>query len=80
MDAEKLICQGIYLAGTILINQPWGADGYSALDTTLLDRHFGNIETWRNAITEIHRRGMYVLLDNTMATSVPHILPLGNVS
>ena len=54
MDAEKLICQGIYLAGTILINQPWGADGYSALDTTLLDRHFGNIETWRNAITEIH--------------------------
>ena len=80
MDAEKLICQGIYLAGTILINQPWGADGYSALDTTLLDRHFGNIDTWRNAITEIHRRGMYVLLDNTMATSVLRMLPLGNVT
>lgn len=60
--------KGIYLAGTILINQPWGADGYSVLDTTLLDRHFGDIKTWRWAITEIHERGMYVLMDNTLAT------------
>jgi alpha-1,3-glucan synthase len=60
--------QGIYLAGTILINQPWGSDGYSALDTTLLDQHFGNIQTWRDAISEIHRRGMYVVFDNTIAT------------
>ncbi|KAE8394957.1 hypothetical protein BDV23DRAFT_178946 [Aspergillus alliaceus] len=60
--------KGIYLAGTILMNQPWAADGYSTLDTTLLDQHFGTIETWRSAITEIHRRGMYVVLDNTIAT------------
>ncbi|PGH11011.1 hypothetical protein AJ79_05162 [Helicocarpus griseus UAMH5409] len=60
--------KGIYLAGTILMNQPWGADGYSALDTTLLDRHYGDIQTWRDAITEIHKRGMYVLMDNTLAT------------
>ncbi|KAL4939530.1 hypothetical protein BDV06DRAFT_224955 [Aspergillus oleicola] len=60
--------KGIYLAGTILMNQPWGSDGYSILDTTLLDQHFGNIQTWRNAISEIHRRGMYVLFDNTIAT------------
>ncbi|KAL3455940.1 hypothetical protein BJX64DRAFT_53383 [Aspergillus heterothallicus] len=60
--------KGIYLAGTILINQPWGSDGYSALDTTLLDQHFGKIQEWRNAITEIHKRGMYVVLDNTIAT------------
>ncbi|KAK9563021.1 Cell wall alpha-1,3-glucan synthase ags1 [Aspergillus fumigatus] len=60
--------KGIYLAGTILMNQPWGADGYSTLDTTLLDQHFGNIDTWRNAITEIHKRGMYVIFDNTIAT------------
>ncbi|KAJ5320006.1 hypothetical protein PENANT_c051G03218 [Penicillium antarcticum] len=60
--------KGIYLAGLILMNQPWGSDGYSALDTTLLDQHFGTIETWRNAITEIHNRGMYVIFDNTVAT------------
>lgn len=60
--------KGIYLAGTVLMNQPWGFDGYSALDTTLLDQHFGDLETWRNAITEIHNRGMYVIFDNTLAT------------
>ena len=42
--------------------------GYSPIDLTLLDHHFGTIEDWRGAITEIHRRGMYVLMDNTMAT------------
>ncbi|KAJ9317012.1 CAZyme family GH13 [Paecilomyces variotii] len=60
--------KAIYLAGTILINQPWGSDGYSALDTTLIDQHYGDIQTWRNAITEIHNRGMYVIFDNTIAT------------
>ncbi|WEW59543.1 alpha 1,3-glucan synthase [Emydomyces testavorans] len=59
---------GIYIAGTILINEPWGSDGYSPVDTTLLDRHFGDIQTWRHAITEIHKRGMYILMDNTLAT------------
>ncbi|KAI2910628.1 CAZyme family GH13 [Aspergillus niger] len=60
--------KGLYLAGTVLMNQPWGFDGYSALDTTLLDQHYGNLQTWRNAITEIHKRGMYVIFDNTIAT------------
>ncbi|KAJ5150065.1 hypothetical protein N7448_001643 [Penicillium atrosanguineum] len=60
--------KGIYLAGLVLMNQPWGSDGYSALDTTLLDQHFGTIQTWRDAITEIHNRGMYVIFDNTVAT------------
>ncbi|CAG7922354.1 unnamed protein product [Penicillium olsonii] len=60
--------KGIYLAGLVLMNQPWGSDGYSALDTTLLDQHFGTIETWRSAITEIHDRGMYVIFDNTVST------------
>ncbi|KAL2808092.1 hypothetical protein BJX63DRAFT_439724 [Aspergillus granulosus] len=60
--------KGIYLAGTILMNQPWGSDGYSALDTTLLDQHFGRIQEWRDAIDKIHERGMYVLFDNTIAT------------
>ncbi|PWY70843.1 alpha-1,3 glucan synthase [Aspergillus sclerotioniger CBS 115572] len=60
--------KGIYLAGTILMNQPWGYDGYSALDTTLMDGHYGTLAQWRNAITEIHKRGMYVIFDNTLAT------------
>ena len=47
---------------------PWGSDGYNPLDHTLLDAHHGTIEDWREAISEIHRRGMYVILENTMAT------------
>ena len=54
--------------------------GYSPLDFTLLDYHFGTIKAWRDAITEVHRRGMYVVLDNTLATVrsfvVPHIRAL----
>ena len=71
VDVEGLIAddyQVLYLAGSPMINFAWGSDGYSPLDLTLLDRHFGDIETWRAAITEVHRRGMYVLMDNTFAT------------
>ncbi|KGO47515.1 Glycosyl transferase, family 1 [Penicillium expansum] len=60
--------KGIYIAGTSLLNQPWTSDGYGVLDTTILDMHYGTIQVWRNAITEIHKRGMYVLFDNTIAT------------
>lgn len=62
------MAQIIYLVGSPFINQPWGADGYSPLDLTLLDRHHGDIEEWRDLIAEIHRRDMYVLLDNTLGT------------
>lgn len=51
--------EAIYIAGTPFINQPWGADTYSPLDLSLLDQHFGNIQTWRDAISAIHDRGMY---------------------
>ena len=51
-----------------MVNMPWGSDSYSPLDLTLLDRHHGNIAAWRDAISEIHQRGMYVVLDNTFAT------------
>ncbi|PWY72970.1 alpha-1,3-glucan synthase, partial [Aspergillus heteromorphus CBS 117.55] len=60
--------KALYIAGTTLMNQPWGYDGYSALDTTLLDQHYGTIQVWRDAITEIHKRNMYVIFDNTIAT------------
>ena len=56
------------MAGSPHINQPWESDGYSPLDLTLLDHHFGTIQQWQDAIAEIHSRGMYVVMDNTMAT------------
>ncbi|KAE9972211.1 hypothetical protein EG328_005136 [Venturia inaequalis] len=60
--------KGIYIAGTPFINLPWRSDAYSPLDFSLLDRHFGRINEWREAIDEIHRRGMYVILDHTVST------------
>lgn len=60
--------QAIYICGSPFINQPWSADSFSPLDLTLLDQHFGTIATWRRAIDEIHRRGMYVIFENTIST------------
>jgi alpha-1,3-glucan synthase len=54
--------KGLYIAGSPFINQPWTADSYSPLDLTILDHHFGTIETWRTVIDGIHARGMYVVL------------------
>lgn len=58
----------IYIAGTPWVNMPWQADGYSALDFTLLDPHYGTIAEWRAAIDKIHAKGMYVMLDLTTTT------------
>ncbi|KZN91053.1 Cell wall alpha-1,3-glucan synthase PcAgsD [Penicillium chrysogenum] len=58
----------IYFAGTYLMNLPWAYDGYSPVDTTLLDMHYGTLEDWRRTIDEIHKRDMYVLMDNTIST------------
>ncbi|MBW0476037.1 hypothetical protein O181_015752 [Austropuccinia psidii MF-1] len=58
----------IYIAGTPWLNMPWQADGYSALDFTLLDPHWGTLSDWRAAIDKIHSKGMYVMLDTTTTT------------
>ncbi|KAF2163334.1 glycosyltransferase family 5 protein [Zasmidium cellare ATCC 36951] len=60
--------RGLYLVGSAMLNLPWEADGYSPQDHTILDHHLGNIQEWRAAIKAIHDKGMYVILDNTMAT------------
>ncbi|KAK4185416.1 hypothetical protein QBC35DRAFT_465599 [Podospora australis] len=60
--------KAIYIAGSPFINLPWGADSYSPVDLTLLDKHFGTLKTWQDVIQEIHDRDMWVILDNTMAT------------
>ncbi|KAG9187849.1 alpha-1,3-glucan synthase [Alternaria panax] len=65
---QGLGIRGIYIAGSPFINNPWKADSYSPLDFTLLDKHFGDIVAWRAAVDAIHERGMYVILDHTMAT------------
>jgi alpha-1,3-glucan synthase len=57
---------------------PWSSDGFGALDFTLLDHHHGMIEDWRALITEIHRRGMYVIIDNTLGTMGDLLQWVGN--
>ncbi|KAL8775629.1 MAG: hypothetical protein Q9209_000125 [Squamulea sp. 1 TL-2023] len=70
--------QGIGIKVSTKGNSFGAGDGYGPLDLTLLDRHHGDIESWRSLITEIHRREMYVILDNTMATlvSFPQLVKL----
>lgn len=58
----------IYIAGTNYVNMPWQADGYSAIDFTLLDPHFGNLTEWKTFIDKLHARGMYVIFDLTVGT------------
>jgi alpha-1,3-glucan synthase len=48
----------LYLAGTPFVNMPWGADGYSPLDFTLLDPHYGTVQEWRDMIDLLHSNGM----------------------
>jgi alpha-1,3-glucan synthase len=62
--------QGLYIAGSPFINNPWKSDSYSPLDLTLLDKHYGDIAVWRAAVDAIHERGMYVILDHTFSTYV----------
>lgn len=59
---------GLYISGSRFINMPWSSDSFSPVDLTILDQHFGTLATWRAAIDEIHRRGMYIVLENTFAT------------
>ncbi|RMZ77991.1 hypothetical protein DV737_g4093, partial [Chaetothyriales sp. CBS 132003] len=60
--------KSIYFTGSMMLNMPWECDGYGPLDFTLLDKHHGDIQAWRSLITEIHKRDMYVVFDNTVST------------
>ncbi|BEJ00050.1 hypothetical protein CcaverHIS631_0410920 [Cutaneotrichosporon cavernicola] len=60
--------EAIYIAGTNYINMPWQADGYSAIDFTLLDPHFGNLTDWKLFVDRLHARGMYIIFDLTVGT------------
>lgn len=65
---QGLGIKSIYLTGSMMLNFAWSPDGYGPLDFTLLDRHHGTIQEWRLLVDEIHRRDMYVVFDNTIAT------------
>ena len=42
--------------------------GYSPLDFTVLDPHYGTLQEWQNAIDTIHAHGMYFMADFTVGT------------
>jgi len=42
--------------------------GYSALDFTTLDPHWGRRDEWRSMINAVHNRSMYYVVDFTIAT------------
>lgn len=42
--------------------------GYSPLDFTVLDPHYGTLAEWQSTIDEIHARGMYFMADFTVGT------------
>ena len=44
------------------------SSGYSAIDFSLLDPHYGTLEQWQQFIDALHARGMYIVLDFTVGT------------
>lgn len=42
-----------------------GLNAHVTRDFTLIDKHTGTLEEWRTAVEEIHKRGMYLMLDMT---------------
>jgi alpha-1,3-glucan synthase len=54
------------LASLALIYSP--SPGYSPLDFSVLDPHWGNVNDWRHLIDEIHARSMYFMADFTVGT------------
>ncbi|CED84111.1 alpha--glucan synthase [Phaffia rhodozyma] len=77
---QALGIEVIYVAGTPFLNMPWQADGYSALDFTLIDPHWGTVQDWANAINKIHSRGMYFIVDFTIGTMGNLIAPTDHLN
>lgn len=42
--------------------------GYSPLDFSVLDPHWGTLTDWQNAIDTIHAHNMYIMVDFTVGT------------
>lgn len=48
--------------------QRWYKSGYSAIDFTLLDPHYGTLQEWVDLVDRIHAKGMSIILDFTVGT------------
>lgn len=53
--------------------------GYSVIDFSLLDPHWGTTDDWRNLIDAIHAKGMYIMMDFTVGTMADYIGFAGHV-
>ena len=42
--------------------------GYSAIDFSLLDPHYGTMDDWKYLIDRMHERGIYIIMDFTVGT------------
>jgi len=42
--------------------------GYSVIDFSLVDPHWGTIDDWRVLVDAIHAKGMYIMMDFTVGT------------
>ena len=42
--------------------------GYSPLDFSVLDPHYGTLSDWQEAIDKIHAHNMYIMVDFTVGT------------
>ena len=60
--------KAIWIAGTIFLNMPWQADSYSPIDFSVVDPHWGTLQDWQDFISQVHQRGMYLMLDFTVGT------------
>ncbi|ORY31635.1 putative alpha-glucan synthase [Naematelia encephala] len=60
--------KAVYIAGTFFLNMMWQSDGYSAIDFTLFDPHYGTMQQWVDLIQAMHDRGMYFIADFTVGT------------
>lgn len=63
-QADSSFFTALALAYPLIITH----SGYSALDFTVLDPHWGTLKDWRDAIDAIHAHGMYFMADFTVGT------------
>jgi alpha-1,3-glucan synthase len=42
--------------------------GYSAIDFSLLDPHYGTMDDWVYLIDRMHEKGIYIIMDFTVGT------------
>ena len=64
LDSTRLASRRPRRAASLMVC----VSGYSPLDFTVLDPHWGTLADWQAAIDEIHSRGMYFMADFTVGT------------